>query len=471
VIWAGRVQSPRRQETSSTVNRDLLLSIDEEQADTAFEEPSILPQVAAEVIAQVAHRWRRVLLVLVGGAMLSAAIAFLVPVRYASKAQLMPPDPRAFISESALTPALTQGMAVSGLGASLMNQRTPGEIAIGIMTSTRCLDDIINRFDLRKVYRVKLYGQARKALIARSTFSEDKKSGIISISVEDRDKYRAQDIAQAYIDELNGLQNSLSTSTARRERLFLEERLKEVKNDLDQSTGELAQFSSRNGTLDLPKQGEETMAAMARLEGDLIIAESTLSALKAAYADDNVRVREAQSRVDTLQREVQKIGGSPPGEEPKDAISSGSLPSVRQLPLLGVRYYDLAREMAVQEAVYETLSKQYEAAKVQEAKEIPSVKVLTPPDLAELKSFPPRKIFVLVGTALFGAAYLLWLLSCAYWLYADESGGFKGFVTIARNSLRQSWSQRASATRAAEAAPGRSQEVPTGAAHGGRRTE
>jgi capsular polysaccharide biosynthesis protein len=95
-----------------------------------------------------------------------------------------------------------------------MSARTPGGTFIGILDSQTAQDDIINRFDLRRVYHRKFYFDTRKILTERTAIVEDKKSGIISIAVTDRDPNRARDLAEAYVEELNKLVNKVSTSSA-----------------------------------------------------------------------------------------------------------------------------------------------------------------------------------------------------------------------------------------------------------------
>ena len=117
--------------------------------------------------------------------------------------------------------------------------------------------------------------------------------------------------------------------------------------------------------------------AAATLQGQLIAAESELQGLKQIYTDSNPRVRSLNARVDELKRQLDKLGGK--GEsmtEASDQPGDSLYPSIRKLPLLGVTYADLYRRTMIQEAVLETLTKEYEIAKVQEAKEIPTVKVL-----------------------------------------------------------------------------------------------
>ena len=253
----------------------------------------------------------------------------------------------------------------------------------------------------------------------------------------DRDPNRARDLAEADVEELDKLVNRGSTSSARRERIFLEERLKSIKSDLDASSRALSQFSSRNATMDPQKQGEATVEAAGKLQGELIAAESELSGLKAMYTDDNVRVREVRGRVDELQSQLRKMGGV--GEDVDGAAlkSDQLLPSVRKLPLLGFTYYDLYRQVTMQDTIYETLTKQYELAKVQEAKEIPPVKVLDEPDVPEKKSSPHRLIIILVGVLISALTGIVWDIAGTLWEITDDSHPVKALGIEIVHSIRQ----------------------------------
>jgi capsule polysaccharide export protein KpsE/RkpR len=326
----------------------------------------------------------------------------------------MPPDRQALSSVSMLAALSGAGPAAS-LGGGSMSARTPGGTFIGILDSQTAQDDIINRLDLRRVYHYKLYIDTRNKLTEKTTIAEDKKSGIISISVTDRAPNRARDIAEAYVEELDKLVNSLSTSSARREREFLEQRLKSIKSDLDASSVALSQFSSRNATLNPQGQGLALFDSATRLQGELITAQSGLSGLKAMYSDDNVRVREAQARIDELQSQLRKMGSIAENTDGADLKSDQGYPSIRQLPILGVTYADLYRKVSMQESIYETLTRQYELARVEEAKEIPPIKVLDEPQVPERKSSPHRTIIVLVGIMLSALAGIVWITATEFW--------------------------------------------------------
>jgi uncharacterized protein involved in exopolysaccharide biosynthesis len=344
------------------------------------------------------------------GFLVAIGIALLIPSEYKSTVELMPPDQQSVANTSMLTGLGGPTTLVPSVSGGLMSQRTPGATFIGILSSRTAMDDIINRFDLRKVYHTKTYLNTRKILAKRSAFDEDKKSGIITITVMDHDPNRARDIAQAYIDELGKLLSTLTTSSARRERIFLEERLKSIKSDVDATSQEFSQFSSRNATLDVQNEGQAILGSAGRLQGELIAAESELSGLRAQYADDNTRVRTARARINSLQSQLRAMSGAGTDTNAADLTADQFYPSLRKLPLLGVTYFDLYHRLTMQQTIYELLSRQYELAKVQEAKDIPPVKVLDEPLPAEKKTFPPRTIIVLFTAFMSLILGMVWLL-------------------------------------------------------------
>jgi uncharacterized protein involved in exopolysaccharide biosynthesis len=369
-------------------------------------DPARSAAAALKAIDVLASYRRQLAQLAVAALVIFTAIAFLIPKRYEAVARLMPPDQTN--SAAAMLGALTAkgGDVLGAVAGDALGLRTPGATIVGVLNSRTVQDDLINQFDLRKVYYEKRYEDARKLLQQRTDIAEDKKSGIITISGQDRDPERAALLAKAYIDDLNVRIAKLTTSAARREREFLESRLQTIKQQLDDSTLQLSRFSSRNMTFDPQIQGKAMIEAGATLQGQLIAAETELSGLEQVYGPENSRVRSASARVGELRsklRNMSRAGDTKGG--------GGQLyPSLEQLPLLGNTYYDLARQAKINETVYEVLTKQYELAKVQEAKEIPSIRVLDEPVVPERKIWPPRFLIIILGTLLtlaLGTVYIL----------------------------------------------------------------
>jgi uncharacterized protein involved in exopolysaccharide biosynthesis len=388
------------------------------------------------------HR-RLILRVGVAAALLSALIAFLIPTRYESSAQLMPPDqPSTGLAMLAAAAGggggAQMGSDLGSLAGNLLGLKSSSDLFIGVLGSRTVEDDLITKFDLQKVYGKRRIEDARKRLRSVTDLSADRKSGIISIEVEDHSPERAAALAGEYVSALNRVITQLNTSSAHREREFLEGRLIEVKQDLENAEKGFSEFASKNTALDIPTQGKAVIEGVATLQGQLIAAETELQGMRQIYADGNVRVRSAQARVDELQAELRKDLSSQEPVGGKDSDPTLLFPSIRQLPVIGVSYADLYRNTKIQEAVFQILTQQYELAKVQEAKETPSIKVLDPPDVPDQKSFPPRAIIILFGAILGMAGCMLWVVGKNSWEQTDAADPQKAFASEVLHSVRAS---------------------------------
>jgi uncharacterized protein involved in exopolysaccharide biosynthesis len=376
------------------------------------------------------------------GLLVSILIALLIPKQYESTARLMPPDQQE--SGMAMMAASLLGRSAGGeaggsgglgaLGSNLLGLKTTGDLFVGVLKSRTVMDDVITKFDLRKVYRAKRWEDARTMLSQRTDVSSDRKTGIISITVTDHDKQRAAAMAMEYIGELDSVMVQLNTGSAHRERLFLEQRLGQVQGELEAAEKDFSQFASKNTTLDVQAQGKAMIDAAAALGGELIATQTELEGLRQIYTDNNVRIRAAQARVDELRSQLGKLNGKEGGTDEQDPDSP--YPSLRKLPVLGVTYADLMRKTKVEEAVFAALTEQYEMAKVDEAKEIPSVKVLDTADIPEKSSFPPRSAIVLAGTMCSAMLGIAWIFGTRRWQEIDSRAPGKALALEIFQTIR-----------------------------------
>jgi capsule polysaccharide export protein KpsE/RkpR len=376
--------------------------------------------------------------------LLSVTLAFFViPKRYTATTSIMPPDSGGGVGSMLMSALAGKGGmgALGGIAASLLHEHNSSALYITLLESGTIADHLINRFDLRKVYHKRYYVDAGKHLAHETKITEDKKSGVITIKVEDTDPVRARDLAQSYLDELNRLVNQTSTSSARQERVFIEQRLRSAQNDLENAQIALSDFSSRNTTIDITAQTRAMVDVGARLEGEIVAERSGLESMRQVYTDDNVRVREVNARLGVLQRELDKLAGSSTPATPASASSTqtaGELyPPLRQLPRLAVQYADLYRRVKVQEAVFELLTQQYEMARLEEAKDIPVVRVIDPPGIPEKKSFPPRVILSVVLTLLAFAVTSAFVLLKERWANVDNADPRKRLADAITGSMRR----------------------------------
>jgi uncharacterized protein involved in exopolysaccharide biosynthesis len=367
----------------------------------------------------------------------STIIAFLIPVRYDATTQLMPPDGQSGSSMALLSAVAGRAGGLGAVAGDLLGVKNSGALFVGVLQSRTVQDRLIEQFGLEHVYHKSKIEDTRQALAEHTSISEDRKSGIIAITARDHDPRRAAAIAQAYVTELDRLVAQVSTSSARRERVFLEERLNTVKQDLDNAAQKFSEFASKNTAIDIPAQGKAMVEAAATLQGQLIAAESELRGLEAIYTDQNIRVRALRARVAELRTQLGKIGGDSGAAGALSSKSDPSLyPSIRQLPRLGVTYADLYRHTKIEETVFELLTQQYELAKVQEAKEIPSVKILDAAVVPTKKSFPNRLSLIATGTAFAIVAVCAWLFAKRSWQAIDPQDPGKQFAEEVVSTLR-----------------------------------
>ncbi len=155
---------------------------------------------------------------------------------------------------------------------------------------------------------------------------------MIAISVRDHDAALAAELANAYVEELGSVMAKVSTSAARRERIFIEGRLADENSNLQDAERQFSQFASANMALDVPEQTKVTVEAAARLQGELIAAKAQLEGLKQTYTEENIRVKSVQAHVNELERELAKINS---GRAPQCSGSHESLPFSQEPAIAG----------------------------------------------------------------------------------------------------------------------------------------
>jgi uncharacterized protein involved in exopolysaccharide biosynthesis len=402
------------------------------------------------VRAMLLWKHRRKLALVTGISLLvSLAISFSIPKEYKSTTSIMPPDEQ---GSSAMLLAALAGRSgqlgtLGSLASGLLGGHTSTALFVDLLESGTVSGHLIDRFNLQRVYHTRYRIDTAKHLARCTKITEDKKSGVITIVVEDRSRVRARDLAQGYLDELNNIVTHTNTSAAHRERVFIEQRLSAVRTNLEDAELQLSQFSSKSSAIDIQEQTRAMVDAGARVQAELLVEQSGLQSLRQIYGDGNVRVRETEARIASLQAELAKMTGSSApltadAMDDDDASPSGNdagelYPPLRQLPRLAVPYADLYRRVKVQEAVFELLTQQYELARIQEAKDVPVVSVIDPPGIPEKKSFPPRLRLALLLTFLSLAGASALVLIRDHWAKVDPRDARKMLAAAVLPVLRR----------------------------------
>jgi capsule polysaccharide export protein KpsE/RkpR len=400
-------------------------------------------------------RRRAIGLWLLIGLAISAALGFRIG-KYEATTQLMPPDSSSSSGMAGLAPLLAKVSGASGFAGDLMGggdllggSKNTGALFSKVLASRTITENLVNHFDLCKHYGFKYVEDARKKLTARTVVAEDKKSGVLEITVTDKDPKLATALAFAYIDELDRVMAQVATSSARRERIFLEQRLADEHKVLQESEEQFSKFASSNMALDIPQQTRVSVEAAARLQGALIDAKGQLDAAQLVYSPDNIRIKSLRARVGEIEHELAKLNsGGTAGGSPQDP--SSPYPSVKNLPLLGVKWADLYRDTKIHETVFELLTQRYEMSRIQEAKEIPTVKVLDPPSVSEHKQPTIGLVMFLGGlvSVILASAGILMKDGWAQWdendpwrvllatIYGTTRKGIRSIVGLGRSGRR-----------------------------------
>jgi uncharacterized protein involved in exopolysaccharide biosynthesis len=378
--------------------------------------------------------------------LLSIIIVLCMSPEYESTARIMPPEQGG--NGAALLAALVgkgTGGGLASLAGSLLGTKNSGALFVALLRSGTVTGDLIDRFDLRKVYHRRYRMAAAKRLIHLTKITEDAKSGVITIVVTDETRERSRDLAQGYLDELNNLVARVNTSSAHREREFIEHRLTTVQTELQNAQVALSDFSSKNTAIDIKEQTKATVEAGAKLEGQLIVGETELDSLRQIYGNDNVRIRAAEARNTILRRELQRANGQESLDpEEKNVDSTHPYPALRQLPQLGVQWANLYRTVRIHETVFDLLSEEYEMARIEEAKSIPTIGVIDVPGLPERRTGPYRTLTVLITTALSFVMTAFFLLARRWWLTMSILDERRVLAARIATTIQDRWSRRSS---------------------------
>ena len=279
-------------------------------------------------------RRRMIFVILVIGTSISIVSALIQPNIYVSTTTLMPPDNAS--PYSSMMSLLSSSGAAASLGSGALGMEIPGELYVSILESRSVQDSLINRFNLISYYRSKMIEDARKSLSGDTEIEQDRKSGIISISVSATDPVFASKLAAGYVEEMNRVLTNNSTSAARRERIFLEGRVKDVNRSWMTRQRTSASFLRRAGRSMCRRRREPMMDVGLRLQAELIDGRSRVAALRQVYSEDSSKVRALEAHNAELQQQIDKMGGVASTGWGRHQCGNSGFPTAHELPALGL---------------------------------------------------------------------------------------------------------------------------------------
>ncbi|AXC11520.1 Tyrosine-protein kinase Wzc [Acidisarcina polymorpha] len=319
---------------------------------------------------------------------LGAALALLMKPTFSASALILPPNQ----GQSSASMLMNQ-LGIGGLAGGAV--KSPSDLYLGILGSRTIADDIIAKFHLDREYKTKKLSDTRARLM-KATAMVVSKDSLIHITVEDHDPRRASDLANAYIDELYAMNSHLAITEAAQRRVFFDQELADEKNALAAAEVDLRKTAEKTGVIQLSAQSEEIIRSIADVRAEIASREVQLQSLRTFATDQNPDTVRIQEEINTLRSQLAVLE-----KDPRNVQSTTTDFQAGRVPEVSLEYARKLREVRYHESLFDLLSKQYEAARIDEAKAAPIIQVIdraVPPD----KKSSPHRLFLTLGFAVFG---------------------------------------------------------------------
>jgi tyrosine-protein kinase Etk/Wzc len=326
------------------------------------------------------------------GLAVAVLLGYLATPKFTAKAVIMPPQQEQ--SNAAALMGQLGGLAsLAGAGGSL-GAKNPNDLYIGILESETVSDSMIKRFALMNLYHTETLRDGRAVLLAASKFVSEK-NGMISVAVTDRDPKRAAAMANSYVDELYRINNRLALGAASQRRLFFEQQLAQEKDRLADAEVALTRTEEATGVIAPTGQTESIIRRVAQLQAEITEHEVELDALRTSSTEQNPDVIRLNTQLESLRVQLRDLESGKGKRGPGDiSIATANVPQA------GLEYVRRDREVKYHQLLFDLLARQYEAARMDEAKAAPLIQVIDPALVPEKKSSPYRALWAVVGCAL-----------------------------------------------------------------------
>ena len=376
-------------------------------AQIPSDEPDDGPVIGlADLLGWLGEQKRLIFSVTGIAAVVSLVVAFLLPPIYTARTTLLAPASQQQGPSSSAIAALGAlgGLAPSGLGG-----RSPDELYVALLKSDSVLRALADRFDLKAHYDVATYETLRKVMPNYVRVTSDKKSGVISVEVDDKDGQFAADLANAHLPIVTKVMSRLAVSEAQLRRTFFEKQLSDSKENLVKAEQSLRAVQEKSGVIVLDKQAEALITGAALVRAQISEREVQLKVLRTSATEHNPDVMRLGSELRALRGELVRME-SAQGESTGSAVD---LP-VGRIPEASIDYVRARRELKLQETLLEGMLRQFEIAKLDEAKEGATLQQVDAAMKPDYKSRPSRALIVLASSLLALLAISAWVVIRRY---------------------------------------------------------
>jgi len=374
------------------------LTMTESESAGAFQSPEADDEISLLDLAIVVAKHKRLILgVPFAVGIIAAIISLLMTPIYTGTAKLLPPQQ----SQSSATALLSQLGALSGLAGAAVGIKNPNDLYVAMLKSRTVADSLIQRFKLQALYEAEYMVDARKALDKASEITSGK-DGVITIEVEDEDPKRAAGLANAYVEELEKLTQTLGVSEASQRRLFFENQLKTTKSGLADAEIALQKTQEQTGLINLDEQGKAIIEAVATVRAQIAAREIQLRVMRSFATDRNPDLVRSEQELNGLRAQLAKL-------ERTNAVGQGDIfVPTRKVPEAGLEYLRRLRDVKYQETIFELMAKQYELARMDEAKDASLIQILDKAIEPEKRSRPKRFLIVILTVLIAAFLAVLW---------------------------------------------------------------
>ncbi len=318
-------------------------------------------------------------------------ISLLLPKWYESSAVIMPP--KSDFNNLNIS-ALVSKLPFGGLGIPMGSEEVQAFMAI--LKSRTIKEIVIHKFNLIEVYEKKDIERTLEALEdnIEGTLGDE---GQILLSVLDQEPKRAAEMANTLLSALDSIYTQLNIQKARNDRIFIEKRFTQNKEDLKTAEERLKAFQEKYGVIDIPEQIKVAIGSAAELQTLIYMTEIELGIKQEHLASSHILILQDKLKLSKLKKKLSELKAGNSNSNGRLVPEADLFIPFDLVPEVGLEYLRLYREVEVQNTIFEFLIQLYEQAKIEEAKDIPSIQVIDYPAVPIHKAKPKRAIIVIVA--------------------------------------------------------------------------